>query len=204
MPGDHDRRGRSRFRVDVDADRLAATPQREFSYFEWSIVTDPTEIDGEMEEDTIMGPGGAADGEGDAEPESMDNGDEENGPDGIDNIEIGTDSDGIRFPDPGSPKGYEYTKFNPTPTNHNSPAVAGPSSHMCPTQLDVLAAMEDLKMILHPSRKTGRGYKDPEIDLWRHARLEGMMSTFYMFTNPQSLTYNQWGASAYQAAIGMG
>ena len=47
MPGDHDRQGRSWFQVDVDADRLAATPQREFSYFEWSIVTDPTEIDGE-------------------------------------------------------------------------------------------------------------------------------------------------------------
>jgi len=218
MPVPGDRPGRSRFRVVIDADRLAAAPPRELSYFEWSIVTDPTDIDGEKEEDTIME--GVADGEGDAEPESMDNGDEENGPDGIDNVEesgrnlddqetsqplwsiILTRTD-IRFPAPGSLKGYEYTKFNPTPTNHNSPAIAGPSSHMRPTRHDVLAAMEDLKKILHPSRDAGRGYKDPEIDLWRCARLEGMMSAFHMFTDPQSLTYNQWG-SACQTAIGMG
>jgi len=30
------------------------------------------------------------------------------------------------------------------------------------------------------------------------------MSMFHMFTNPQSLTYNKWGASACQTAIGMG
>ena len=83
-------------------------------------------------------------------------------------------------------KGYEYTTFNPTPINWNSPGTAAYQPH--PTQPDVLVAMEDLKKILHPRCNTGRGYKDPEIDLWHHAWMEGMMSMFHMFTNPQSCT----------------
>ena len=71
-------------------------------------------------------------------------------------------------------------------------------------QADALAALEDLKKILSPRRDTGRGYKDPEIDLWRRAHLEEMNSMLHMFTNQQSHTYNQWGASACQTAIGMG
>lgn len=67
MPGN--RPGQSRFRVVIAADRLAAAPPRELSYFEWSIVTDPTDIDGEKEEGTTME--SVADGEGDAEPESI-------------------------------------------------------------------------------------------------------------------------------------
>ena len=89
--------------------------------------------------------------------------------------------------------------FNPTPINHNSPGTAAYMPY--PTQPEVLAAMEDLKQILHPRCDTGWGYKDPEIDLWQCAWLEGMLS---MFINPQSHTYNQWGASACQTAIGMG
>ena len=153
MPVDHP--GQGRFRVAIGADRLAATPSppREPSYFEWSIFTDPTDIDGEKENDMVMGR--AADGEGDADLESMDNGDEENGPDGIDNVE----ESGRNLDASGSEslKGYEYTKFNPTPTNHNSPAIAGPSSHMCPTQHDVLAAIEDLKKYPSPKPRQWTG-----------------------------------------------
>jgi hypothetical protein len=43
-----------------------------------------------------------------------------------------------------------------------------------------------------------------EFDLWRRVRLEGMILMLNMFTNPNSLTYNKWGASACQTAIGMG
>ena len=214
----------SRFRVVVPEGTLAAAtvPSRALSYFEWSIVTDPKEIDGGLGEDG----GGDVTAEGvvgveeTAEPESMDNDEEENGPDQIDNLEEGgrnlddeeahrsspppinlarTD---ISFPGPGLLKGYEYTTFKPTPINHNSPETTAYMPH--PTQPDVLAAMEDLRKILHPRRDTGQGYKDPEIDLWRRARLEGMMSMFHMFTNQQSHTYNKWGASACQTAIGMG
>jgi hypothetical protein len=149
----------------------------------------------------------------DGEPESMDNEDEINGPDQIDNLEKNgrtmNDKETHRsFPPPINSarinilKEYGYTTFNPTPINCNSP---GTGAYMPPsTQPEVLAAIEDLKMILYPRHDTGRGYKDPEIDLWCCAWLEGMMSMFQMFTNPKSQTYNQWSASACQAKIGMG
>jgi hypothetical protein len=184
------------FRVQTTEGALSAAP---VSYFEWSILTDPVEIDGAKE-----------DVSNNLNPESMDDGDEENEPDGIDNIEMnGRDLENDQNdsliphlhnlqPSTATPlKGYEYTQFNPTPINHNS-------GTMRVSQSDALAALEELKIILHPIRNTGRGYKDPEIDLWRHARLEGMTSMLYMFTNQQSSTYNKWGASACQAAVGMG
>jgi len=104
----------------------------------------------------------------------------------------------VRLPEPGL-QGYKYTEFRPT-INQSLPVDA----HMSPTQSDALAALKDLKKILHPQCDTGRGYKDPEFNLWRQAQLDGMFSMLNMFTNPQSLTYNQWGASACQTAIGMG
>ena len=52
-------------------------------------------------------------------------------------------------------------------------------------------------------RDTGRGYKNPELDIWCCACIEGMCSMLYMFMNQESHTYNKWGASACQAAIGL-
>ncbi|KJA20043.1 glycoside hydrolase family 27 protein [Hypholoma sublateritium FD-334 SS-4] len=67
------------FRIAASRDMPRAAPilSRELSYFEWSIVTDPSDIDGAK--DSGDGP----------TPESMDDsdGDHENGPDEIDNIE---------------------------------------------------------------------------------------------------------------------
>ena len=76
--------GNHNFRVAIKKGTLAAAPtiQRKISYFEWSIVTDPIEVDGDREysrddldpsSDTL------------AIPDSMENGDEE--PDRINNIE---------------------------------------------------------------------------------------------------------------------
>ena len=97
-----------------------------------------------------------ADGEGDTELEfeSMENGKDGNGPDGIDNIdESGRSLNDSQFLKPSPLKEYEYTLFNPNqgPTNHYSPALAGASAHICPTQHDILAA-EDLQQLLHPRR----------------------------------------------------
>jgi hypothetical protein len=205
---------RSRFRVDLKEEALAAMLPRPLSYFEWSIVTYPMEIDGDRgnesgdSEAIIEGVLGA---EENGDPESMDNEDEKD--DQIDNLkesssnlddketpQILLDCTNIRLPVP--LEGYEYMTFNPTPINWNSPATTAYKPH--PTQPDVLAAMENLKKILHPRCDTGQGYNDPEIYLWRRAQLEGMMSMFHMFTNPQSHTYNQWCASECQTAIGMG
>ena len=49
MAGDHPTQ--SKFCVAIEKGALTAAPmtQRELSYFEWSIVTDPTEIDSNVE-----------------------------------------------------------------------------------------------------------------------------------------------------------
>jgi hypothetical protein len=147
----------SRFRVaaSVDEGALTSAPLK-MRYFEWSIVTNPTDIDGGQDEDVIADLGGTSSSEESGgerrewwEPESMENEDNQpnHGPNEIDDLD-----DSRRTP---NLKGYEYTTFNPTPLNHHSPGSAEYMPH--PMQPDVLAAMEDLKKILHPSRLTGRG-----------------------------------------------
>ena len=76
--------------------------------------------------------------------------------------------------------------------------------HTSPTIKEALAALTDLRPILRPKRQTGSGYKDPDLDLWTRARLEGMQSMLLMYTDPKSQTYDNWGASSCQTAIGMG
>ena len=99
-------------------------------------------------------------------------------------------------------KGYEYAIFEPAESLYRD--LPG-HVRMAPTQANARKAIKALKKILYPNQGLpGRGYKDSHIDLWRRARLEGMMSMLNMFTNVQTLTYDQWGASANQAAIGMG
>lgn len=206
MASDHPTQTTFRVAIKKGALSAAAPMQRELSYFEWSIVTDPMEIDG------------MKDYRSDDNPDSMDNGDDEKGLDEIDNVEangreleteethhslpsVKSPCRNTHFPEPGPLKGYEYTKFNPTPINPNSPEA---DSYMRISQIDAIKALGDLKKLLHPAHDTGSGYKDPDIDLWRRACMEGMSSMLSMFTNEQSRTYNQWGASACQTAIGMG
>ena len=205
------------FRVAVKKGSLSTASSRGSLYLEWSIITDPTDIDGPENDNEIETGSSTIGGEENEKSESSDEeGDEENTPDTINNIEesgrvldrVETPQPlapinpfpSVHLPKPGPLQGYKYTEFRPTPINQNSPVDA----HMSPTQSDALTALKDLKNILRPQRDTGRGYKDPEFDLWRRARLDGMFSMLNMFTNPQSLTYNQWGASACQTAIGMG
>ena len=58
--------------------------------------------------------------------------------------------------------------------------------------------------MIWPKRNKGGGYRDPDLDLWTRAWLEGMQSMLHSYTNPDSSTYLHWGASAIQTAIGMG
>jgi hypothetical protein len=56
-----------------------------------------------------------------------------------------------------------------------------------PTIDEVVLALQDIKKILKPPRKTGPGYKDPELDLmfwW----LEDMRQFMWMYINPNSGT----------------
>jgi hypothetical protein len=104
-------------------------------------------------------------------------------------------------PPPSGPlKGYEYTSFEPK----NIPRELHGHTRASPTQSEASSAIQDLSLITQPKRKTGRGYQDPDLDLWTQARLEGMKSMLFMYTNTLSNTYDNWGASSCQAAIGMG
>ncbi|RDB25331.1 hypothetical protein Hypma_007565 [Hypsizygus marmoreus] len=73
-----------------------------------------------------------------------------------------------------------------------------------PTQLMASLALKDLQDLLQIPRKTGRGYRDPGLDVFVRMRMEGMRTMLNFFTNPRSATYNQWGASSCQASISLG
>ena len=154
------------FRIAVNLKGLlSADPSQESSNFEWSIITDPIDVDGPENGDGEIGTGSITESESSDEER-----DEENAP-------------GTSPIDPGLLEQYKYTS---------------------PTQSDAIAALKELTTVLCPHHDTGRGYKDPELDLWCHAQVNGMVSMLNMFTNAQSITYNRWSASTYQTAIGMG
>jgi hypothetical protein len=104
------------------------------------------------------------------------------------------------LPPPGPLCGYDYVPFEAL----DMPRTLKGHIHTSPTLHDALAAMDDLQLIIQPKCKTGARYKDPDLDLWTQVWLEGMQSVLHMYTDYKSRTYNQWGASMYQVAIGMG
>jgi hypothetical protein len=182
------------FRIEVEKGALAAEPSQGSSYFEWSIVMDPIDIDGpEEQEDQVDNEAEFSDDEEGNVPDVIDDV-EENGR-ALDEAETFHHSLSInspqspsnvhfKLPEPGPLKGYEYTEFKPIPLKENSLVDV----YMYPTQSQASAALTDLQNILHRPRDTGGGYKVTEFDLWRRARLEGMISMLNMFTNPNSLT----------------
>ena len=180
------------FRIEVEKGALAAEPSPGSLYFEWSIMMDPIDIDGpeELEDQVRVEIGQSTstiNNEGNVEPESGDDDeeDEEILPDLIGDVEesgralddaetphwlpsLSINSppprpNTICLPDPGPLKGYEYSEFKPIPVNENSSVDV----YMFPTQSDASAVLTDLRNILHLPRNTGRGYKNPEFDLWR-------------------------------------
>lgn len=103
------------------------------------------------------------------------------------------------LPPKGPLKGYDYTPFQPQDQSKEQRDI-----FIAPTQADAISALKDLRAHIKPHRQTGRGYTDPNIDLWTRARLEGMRSLLLMYTSEGSLTYNHWAPSSMQASIGMG
>ena len=70
-----------------------------------------------------------------------------------------------------------------------------------PSLYSAKLAVDDLKPILRPPRKTGPGYIDPELDHFVQIRIEGMQGFLNLYTDQKSATYGKWGPSAFQAAI---
>jgi hypothetical protein len=67
------------------------------------------------------------------------------------------------------------------------------------------AALTDIQLVLRgPSRGKGGGFNPPDLSPWVRVRMEGIRSHLALYTNPNSVTYGQWGLSARQAAIAVG
>jgi hypothetical protein len=64
-----------------------------------------------------------------------------------------------------------------------------------PTIEEVMSAHADLLLILKPARK-GRGHKDPELDNFFKARLEGMKQFMWTYINLKSGATGQWVAAS--------
>ncbi|KAF8165830.1 hypothetical protein B0H34DRAFT_627996, partial [Crassisporium funariophilum] len=73
-----------------------------------------------------------------------------------------------------------------------------------PTVVAAKIAYERIKLILHPSRGTGKGYKDPKLDLLLQGRLEAMKQFLWVYSNSESKTYNKWTASSVETAAALG
>ena len=116
--------------------------------------------------------------------------------------ELNSDAD-ITFtvkPTLGPLQGYEYPPFQPKDEPRTLPGHVNGS----PTLHHAVTALHELDAIVRPRRNKGAGYKDPDLDLYTRARLEGMQSMLRMYTMSNSQTYLNWGASGLQAAVGMG
>ena len=71
-----------------------------------------------------------------------------------------------------------------------------------PPSLDTATlALADLTQILRPPRKTGNGYRDPQLDSVFRSRLEHMQQFLSAYVNIQSVTSNRWIAASVQVAI---
>jgi hypothetical protein len=73
-----------------------------------------------------------------------------------------------------------------------------------PTVVAAKVAHERIKLILRPPRDTGKGYKDPKLDLLLRERLEAMKQFLLVYSNPKSKTYNIWTAASLETAMAMG
>ncbi|KAJ7744451.1 hypothetical protein DFH07DRAFT_698743, partial [Mycena maculata] len=73
-----------------------------------------------------------------------------------------------------------------------------------PTVAAALAALQDLKELLHPHRKTGRGYKLSAIDPFVRVQMENMETMLNLYTGNLSKTKGFWVGSSLQAAVSRG
>ena len=92
-----------------------------------------------------------------------------------------------------------------SPPESNPPPISRPGKEReAPFQPIAECALKDLKALLCPSRKKGRGYIDPDINRFIRTRMEGMQTMLNFYINKDSKTYDAWNASAFQAAISLG
>ena len=130
--------------------------------------------------------------------------------DPMDDIPVPPEEDELLAPDPGSFDGDGSGYPRPTPPEDFlrwMEKEAAHPGHVCavPSVTAAAQALSNLKLILRGEScgKSG-GYKPPNFDVFVCARLEGIHAMLSYYTDPRSVTYQKWGKSALNTAIGMG
>ncbi|TRM55594.1 hypothetical protein BD626DRAFT_577096 [Schizophyllum amplum] len=120
------------------------------------------------------------------------------------------DDDELLSPDPGTFDGSYYPRPRPPPSFQERYTEARSRAgrlREAPTVTLAHDALKDVLLLLRgPSRGRAGGYKDPLIEggPFVRIRIEGIRGMLAMYTNPDSATFQKWGKSAVQAAIGLG
>ncbi|KAJ8473629.1 hypothetical protein ONZ45_g16225 [Pleurotus djamor] len=115
----------------------------------------------------------------------------------------GTDCPRFQTPTPEFPSTPPVPPNSPTyPASYESHIASDGYARRPPTVVAASAALSDLLLTLRgKSRGKAGGYAPPDLDPFVRHRLEGMKSVLSLFTNPQSQTFDSWGASSMQAAV---
>ncbi|KAJ6448581.1 hypothetical protein C8R45DRAFT_1115184 [Mycena sanguinolenta] len=91
-----------------------------------------------------------------------------------------------------------------SPQIHDESPLPDGKLREAPSILDALAALKDLKELLRPHRRTGRGYIDPGLDRFVRVQMESMEIMLNFYTGNLSKTRGLWAASSLQAAVARG
>ncbi|KAG9224502.1 hypothetical protein CCMSSC00406_0002347 [Pleurotus cornucopiae] len=81
-------------------------------------------------------------------------------------------------------------------------------TRLAPSMEDAHSALDDIKLILRLPRQTGKGYKDPQLDLLTRTRLEQMKMLLYIYTDKSKSSpvlsgmrpCSRWGVAALHVA----
>ncbi|KAJ7614709.1 hypothetical protein DFH06DRAFT_1344041 [Mycena polygramma] len=88
----------------------------------------------------------------------------------------------------------------------NDDGLPPESQHNPPTIEEARKALADLRLLLRPPRKTGKGYKDPKLDLFTRTWLEWLSSFLHMYCDDkrpigaQDPKAARWTAASLEAA----
>ncbi|KAJ7083739.1 hypothetical protein B0H15DRAFT_802771 [Mycena belliarum] len=125
----------------------------------------------------------------------------------LDNEIISPELDELCAADAGAFVGDGYPRPVPPQTFVAKMAALGAKQALAvaPDITSAKAALTDIELVLRgKSRGKSGGYIPPDFSPWVRVRMEGMRSHLAQYSNPNSVTYGQWGQSAHQAAIAAG
>jgi hypothetical protein len=115
--------------------------------------------------------------------------------------------DELCVPDAGTFSGDGYPRPTPPKTFVEKMAALRTKQALAaaPDITSAKAALTDIELVLRgPSRGKSGGYIPPDLSPWVRVRMEGICSHLAQYSNPNSVTYGNWGLSARQAAIAAG